>query len=303
MDQKTIKEYIRALEHMLNFMRGLLDEEFKTPIVQLSNADSLKEFTNLKYLAKSDKWPAAVDASLICAEDEDVKYARASNILSNTKFIFNNKRVLDFGCGEGHVAYLSKNLYDSGVCVGYDITSQNWDRFDATDNLFYTTNYQDVLKHAPYEIIIANDVIDHVENPNEFAQKISQLKSPDCQIFIRCHPWTSRHATHLYKKLNKAYLHLIFSKKELYSMGLKGEETQVSVDPMKFYENLFFQNNLTIQKFDKITCPLELFFTLNADIMRRIKSNWFDSEDPELAIGTKFARDILEIQFIDYWLN
>ena len=48
--------------------------------------DHLRELTNLRMLAKSDKWPRAVPEDLICPDDdEDQKLSRASGIVTEFK--------------------------------------------------------------------------------------------------------------------------------------------------------------------------------------------------------------------------
>jgi 2-polyprenyl-3-methyl-5-hydroxy-6-metoxy-1,4-benzoquinol methylase len=305
MDQRAIKEYIRALEHMTGFLRTLLEEEKKITDEIPIDYDHLRELTNLRMLAKSDKWPRAVPEDLICPDDdEDQKLSRASGIV--TEFIKTDvvdKKLCDFGCGEGHVPYVAAHLFGSKVAVGYDVLEKNnWYDFEKRDNLVFTDDFQKLKTMGPYDVILINDVIDHAENPSDVLKKAKSIKSQNGRIYMRCHPWTSRHATHLYKKLNKAYLHLIFSKNELYGMGYKGIETNKFIDPISEYKQFIEEAGLKIAVEETITHPLEIFFTHNKEILRRIKANWKDSFDPELASGSEFARDAIELQFIDYIL-
>ena len=120
---------------------------------------------------------------------------------------------------------------------------------------------------------------------------------------MRCHPWSSRHGTHLYKQINKAFLHLVFTDDEIFAMGLKEQFAHKVLDPLSFYRDLIKQSGLKTIKEDITTSPVEIFFTQNEEIMRRIKEKWKTSSDPELKDGSKFPRDILEIEFVDYWLE
>jgi hypothetical protein len=148
-----------------------------------------------------------------------------------------------------------------------------------------------------------NDVLDHTKNPLEELKKIHSIKTPQTgKVLLRIHPWTSRHGTHLYKKLNKAYLHLVFSEEELYSMGLEDNYTIKLIDPVSAYKKMFKEVGFSVLKEDITTQPIEMFFTHTEEILRRIKSRWKNSTIPELAAGTIFPREILEIQFIDYVL-
>lgn len=305
MDEKNIKEYIRALEHITAFLRNLLEEEKNMPVA----GDSLKELTELRMLSKSESWPPAVPAELLCEETDGAKMARGSGILQEfVKAPIDGKKFLDFGCGEGHVPFIAASLYGSEFSTGYDVVRNlEWDKFQEKNrdlkNFLLTNNWDEVVANAPYDVIVVNDVLDHSGDPVKALQQIRSVKKDKTgKVFVRCHPWTSRHGTHLYRQLNKAYLHLVFSKEELYSMGLKETATQPVLDPLGLYRLLLKDAGFTVLSEETVTQPVEMFFTHNPLILRRLKEKWATSSDPELADGTKFPRETLEIQFVDYVL-
>jgi 2-polyprenyl-3-methyl-5-hydroxy-6-metoxy-1,4-benzoquinol methylase len=304
MNQKSIKEYIRALDHISSFLKTLLEEENKIVPFQKGERDRLSEITELRMLAKSDVWPEAVPPELICNDIEEEKMSRAAGIVQD--FIamdLKEKSFLDFGCGEGHVPYVAATLYESKNVVGYDIKNQDWAALDPHDELKFTTEWEDVRRKGPYDIILINDVLDHCKDPASTLQMIQEVKKPiDGQVFLRIHPWTSRHGSHLYKQLNKAYLHLVFTKDELYAMGLEPPEILRIINPIKTYKRFIKDAGFTILKESVVTQPVELFFTHTPEVLRRIKSNWRNSDEPKLASGELFPREILEIQFIDFTL-
>lgn len=292
MDQKTIKEYLRALEHITGFMRTLLEEELKTPVSPKEERERLTEITELRMLAKSEKWPQAVPEDLICGDDEDQKLARAAGILSDfIKTNVTNKKLLDLGCGEGHVPYVAANLIGSQIAVGYDTQNQSWDKLEKIEGLIFTTDWKEVINKGPYDAILINDVIDHTsENVLIKAREVLEDKG---KIFIRFHPWASRHGNHLYKKLNRAYLHLVFTEDELYGMGLKSMPTNQWQNPLVVYHDLIKEANLKIMHEETVKHPIELFFTHEAPVLRRIKEKF----------QNKFPRDIMELQFVDMILT
>lgn len=293
-DPKQIKEYIRSLEHQLIFLRSLLEDERRYPPMPIDEREKLMEITDLRFMLNSNQWPQAVEPELICGDDEDSKLQRASNIINEfIRIDLKNKNFIDFGCGEGHVPYIAASLAEVNLSVGYDLTDQNWANFDELDNLKFTTNFQEI-KQNKFDVILLNDVLDHCEDPALLLKQIKEIKSDNAKIFVRCHPWTSRHSTHLYKKINKAYMHLIFSEEELYSMGYNQTKTLKITDPINAYKQLFLNAELAIVDQEITTRPIEMFFTMKDSIIRRIKQN-FDNV-------TNFPRDILEIQFIDYLL-
>lgn len=291
LNTKTLKEQIESLEKTLEYLKSLLDADSRK--IEPKFVDYLEEFTSLRMLANSDLWPPAVPPELICEDNESVKLERAGGILTELRVVLENKKVLDFGCGEGHVPYLAADLLQGNV-VGYDLIDQNWSHFNSNPNLIFTTDFNVVKENGPYDVIIVNDVLDHTEESyKETLSKISSVLSKrNGKVYLRCHPWTSRHASHLYKQLNKAYLHLVFTPEELTKMGLTPLPTQKSKTPNSTYVKAIHESNLRILKQEKITQPLELFFTTRPEIYNRIKAPW----------GEKFPTEFLEVQFVDYIL-
>ncbi len=140
-----------------------------------------------------DLWPAAVNPGLIVADERD-RRLRARSILST---IVNGRqavglKLLDFGCGDGHLvqAANSRGLLATGV----DLNSPSG---TATSS-------------APYDLIVLYDVLDHlVGDPVSVLKEIRSWLSSGGEIHVRCHPWTSRHGTHAYLDgVNKAFAHL-----------------------------------------------------------------------------------------------
>jgi hypothetical protein len=143
---------------------------------------------------------------------------------------------------------------------------------------------------SPYDIILLYDVLDHeIDNhPVEKLKKAKELMTDNGLMIIRCHPWCSRHATHLYAKNNKAYLHLILTDQELKSIGLYNKPTRRdTLPPSKTYRSWFDAAGLTVIYEEVVRQPLEPIFTQNQVL-------------EQLNISDK---SLLEIQFVDYILS
>ncbi len=139
------------------------------------------------------------------------------------------------------------------------------------------------------------DVLDHIteENPIDTLKFLKSIKSPDGVIQIRCHPWTSRTATHVYKKANKAYLHLVLSSEELLKLGFKGTPTLELNNPTEAYKAWFREAGLEIIEENAIQYPIEMFFHTKTIVTKRIKDRF----------NGKFPKEQMETQFIDYKLK
>lgn len=296
MNERTIREYIRALDHMKRSLQNMLKEERKITAPRPKNHDEyLEEFTKLKYLITSGTWPLALPESQMVREGiEEDKIERANHIISNLFSPPKGQRILDYKCKEGHVVLEAVKKHDATFASGYDDEKQEWPKQDRT---LFTDNWEKIKEKGPYDTILMMDVLDHEENPLETLNKVKQVKTSSGEIFVRCHPWTSRHATHLYHDRNLAYLHLVFTEKELVTLGLLGKPTKKITDPEKTYATWFKEVGLTIEHEEVHTQEVDTFFLKENILSRRIKENWPNRN------GGVFPREYLEIQFIDYFLK
>lgn len=260
---EQIKKEIENLVSKIN----LLEEKIK-------NNDK-SDFEELKNLLHSDSWPGAVNDFQIADENnEKDKEERAEGIVN---FIFGSenfdgKKFLDFGCGEGHVAhYISQKTF----AVGYDLVPNNtrfvWE--EKNNNLLLTTNYDEVKSNGPYDLILIYDVIDHAEDPLDVLKKAKSLLSENGQIYLRCHPWCSRHGGHLYKQINKAFVHLVFDESELLEIGIQPDKTIKNkvIYPIVHYEGYIADSGLKIISREIDEQEPESFFSENIFVSKRIK--------------------------------
>lgn len=227
-------------------------------------------------------WPEAVPEYLIAdSTSDEIKLLRAEGIIDSiVKTELRSKRFLDFGCGEAHsLTYaLSKGV---SLAVGYDI-EPFWNNNNSLTGLeAVTTDLTIVQKKGPFDVILIYDVIDHItnESPVEVLTKIKSLLASNGVIYVRCHPWTSRHGTHLYTSYNKAYVHLIMDEDELMSLGYKGQQVIKLNNPQKSYRQWFQQAKLEIRE---ETCEREQiddYFRRQPKLWEKIARHWENDED------------------------
>lgn len=237
-----------------------------------------------------DILPKAINENYLCKTEED-KLERARSIIETLiDQDIENKKILDFGCGEGHLTKVSKE-YNVNFILGYDINI-----FSNEKGL--TNSFEKILLNAPYDIIILNDVLDHLinETPIEVLNKIFKILSFNGKVYLRCHPFTSRHATHLYYDLNKAFIHILFSEEEIkkyLKKDIKIEKNIGIIRPLHEYRKLFENSGFIIENHREIREPIEEIF-YQENISNKIKNNLNLTEFP------KFQ---MEIEFIDYILS
>jgi len=242
-------------------------------------------------LLQSKDWPLAAPNFLICNDDEKDKTERAEGILNYIGENFANKKFCDFGCGEGHVA--KEVGKTSLVSVGYDIVKEGVLPWETTQEGYTLTNNLDKVKeNGPYDYILLYDVLDHSKEPLEVLQQVKSLSNENTKIIVRCHSWMSRHATHFYRKINKAWIHLIFTEEELKLMGLEMPFTQKYFFPIGQHESWFKAANMTVVSSDIIKSEVEPFFR-RPKIISRLPMDKF-KDFPEWQMSQSFNDYILK---------
>lgn len=313
-----LKKFEQSLDAMVNLLldmkKSLVGEPTPTspitvqqtqtqplPVVDLPNVGELDTFEQLKKAVESDKWPEAVNPNLICNPDsEDDKVERARGIVElMIEDDLKDLRFLDFGCGEGHAAVVAKE-YSPAMSVGFDIKANpKWNEFPDNPNVRLTTDFEQVKELGPYNVILLFDVIDHAENesPVNMLAKCKSVLAPGGKIYMRTHPFTSRHATHHYHTLNKAFIHLVFSPEELNQLVPDAKHAELRnigvVYPIKTYGEFITNAGLKIVTKREVTEKVEPFFRI-PKIAERIMKSAKQNKFPDFQMG---------MQFIDYNLS
>lgn len=255
----------------------LVRQQQPTPTPTKFNKNlKLNDFEELKDLLNSTDWPEAVpEFQMVDQNSEEEKMDRAEGIIDIlVQENLPEKKFLDFGCGEGHMAkYASK---ECSVGVGYDITKPEKSKFNwenKEDKFLLTTDFQKVEQEGPYDIIMIYDVIDHAEgDPEEILLKAKSVLKDDGKIHLRTHPWCGRHGSHLYRQINKAFVHLVFTEDELDQLGYKLEEKNIKVlYPIADYADIIKKSGLKSNGRDIENNNVEDFFKKNNLISNRLK--------------------------------
>jgi len=237
-------------------------------------------------IAYNDKWPDAVPPYAISAESEAGHRKRAKGVLDTSDLTKIEGTFLDFGCGDG---YITAEATKRGALksYGYDPErKESWKGLESETTVF--TDDVDVINGMKFDTIFLYDVIDHAESPTGVLEQVKNLLSPEGTLYVRCHPYTSKHAAHVYKKINKAYIHLFAAEEDLAKVEpLRMWKTN---NPIETYKEWFSDFKVVREKLIRET--LDDFF-IRGDAKKRLGDLGFDSRKLQF----------LEIQFVDYILR
>ena len=317
---RGVDEHLRKLETMIGLLRDIrhsLDEirhsredayMYEIGRLRMTVADLTEqlgkrglpktnqyeqELAEIRRLIDGPDWPAATDPASICDGDEAKMRQRASLIIDLlVGEHMKGKRFLDYGCGHGHVVMAAKDR-ETATSVGYDIDLSKLS-FSGPD---FTDDFNVVKSMAPFDIVVLHDVLDHAVGmePIGILYQIKSVLSPKGRVYVRCHPWSSRHGGHLYTSANKAFLHLSLDAVELVRVGGLVCETTVRVtSPLETYRCWFTEAGFRVCSAIPIRDPVEEFFLMPSVARDRIVKNFPDLQT---------AKENMEITFVEYVLE
>jgi 2-polyprenyl-3-methyl-5-hydroxy-6-metoxy-1,4-benzoquinol methylase len=285
------KSYMWELEKMRHEFDQIKVELQKRGLPEISKYES--SFRQTRDLINSEEWPRAIDPKLICLTDE-MASQRAQAILDIIiGESLTSKSFLDFGCGEGHVIMQALDQ-NPKIALGYDLNRSKF-KFD---NDHFTSEFDMVVANGPFDIILLQDVLDHLEFENAVSVliKLKSILTKNGRIYIRNHPWCSRHGTHLYTQFNKAFAHLAFDDTELCRMnGYANDHTIKLNNPIHTYRDWFSSAGFKIISEIPITKKLEKFFTKKSLSSDRIIAHWNGDETAMISN--------MEIEFVEYMIE
>jgi SAM-dependent methyltransferase len=318
MDEKAIRKYLEVIRKACNLIEQDLDgKKVEEPVVS-AQAESVKVPTQEEHeqlvaeerrqhrearkkhadeLFAIDCWPTSVPNHLMLRQPtEQDKINRANAVLDMTLTrSLENHQFLDYGCGEGYtaVAALKRGVASSWAYDSFIELERDWRKFEGGVKF---TSDPDKLPKASFDTIMLYDVVDHVHDPVALMNHVKSLLKPGGIVYVRCHPWCSRHASHLFKVgLNKAFIHLFLSWNELAEKGYEPIFTRPEKDPITAYHYWFHHFKTVKETFQK--SPVSDFF-LVPDFKKLI----WDQQDIPPERREAFIED-MQIEFVDYVLT
>lgn len=326
MDKKKIKQYLKVIGRALQLIDEQLDEDdldidleafleppkkkkrkkmrpapvqeplrhlvvSESPVQAATDSPHNSRQQHIEKLLSIDCWPEAVPGHLAAKPTAEDQINRANAVLDmmidrSTE----GTHFLDFGCGDGWVA---KEMTRRGVAssTGFDLLpSDNWNQHKGVT---FTNVFKD-LNPDSYDIIMLYDVLDHCEDPVGLMKQVHSLMKRNGIVYARCHPWSSKHASHLYKSgLNRAYIHLFLTWEELIELGHTPMFTRQEKNALEAYRWWASSNNFRIVKEQLHTEPVHEFFLVPAFKDLLINEQQLEGERRE-----SFFND-MQLEFVD----
>ena len=229
---------------------------------------------------------------------------RASHISVDTT----NKKVLLIGCDDPYLP--DHYAAEANIVISYNRKTQ-WANFTKNkDNLIFTDNIQDTYFKAPYDLVIYWDILDHYFedyvtqkyelsdmldiNQRNFLEIGKQLLRPEGKMFIRCHPWYSRHGGHLDN--NIAYNHLLIEDEEYYHLQENQDLiTHRICDPVGYYKRLI--NSINPSNIESSIVKNRPESEIINALITNIKPSWPVNISDDDLLST------LSIEYIDFLLK
>ena len=325
-NEKELRRYLNVIKRAVDLIEGMLEnddggmlEQLMQPEVQIVPRMPFQEAAPIKPtpvvvqpepqkgisdarkkhigdLTSIDCWPEAVPAHLVNGDgpSEEDQVNRANSVLD---FMVDRNleggAFLDFGCGEG---WVTQEASKRGVveCLGYDIAHD--DNWNSRHGAKFTSNF-DTVPHDHFDYVMLYDVLDHCEDPMLLMSQVKSVLKPGGAVFARCHPWTSKHAMHLWKHgLNQAYLHLFLTWDEITeTIGKPPMFTRTEKDPIEAYHWWFNDFKMIKERFSKEDVSEFFFVPSFKELLANEQQIPIDQIDGFL--------DLMRISFVDYVLE
>jgi hypothetical protein len=247
----------------------------------------------------AEEWPKAKEIINPAKEAQD--------FLNRSMMQVENYNVLDFGAGLGYLSSLVGQK--AKKTISYDI-AQEKTRLEPGDTFKIVHSLEEIQQEGPYDLILIKDVFDHLEpaTSEESQLYIEQLHikylmflksclASSGKIYLRTHPWTSRHGGHLYHTQNMAFIHLILSDKEYLEKSVSSgvKITHQIFNAEKYYKRCINKSGLNLFKTTLIREELEDFVVTR--LLDPIKKN-----NAGLSLSDAELNNLLSISYIDFLL-
>lgn len=245
---------------------------------------------HVQKLMEIDCWPEAMPSILTVTPSEKDQKNRASAVMDMVlDRSLEQLHFLDFGCGEGWITQEALKR-GAATATGFDLVkNERWSKLTGPHFIHEASE----VRTGFYDVVLLYDVLDHCQNPVEVMEKVRASLTKTGVVYVRCHPWTARHVTHLYKQgLNKAFIHLFLDWDEIREIIRQDPMfTRIEKAPLDAYRWWF--KDFRIIKERLVKEPVHEFFQVDSFKELLAKEQQVDAEQ---------LLQNMEIQFVDFVL-
>jgi SAM-dependent methyltransferase len=170
---------------------------------------------------------------------------------------FDDRSVLDYGCGAGHTCVLMAERGARRV-LGVDIqgvslaTSQVRKHYpELADRIeFHSIGSADDIGDERFDVVLSKNSFEHVEDPERYVADMTRLLAPGGQLVIGFGaPWKSPYGGHVHFMTRFPWVHLLFPEEVILR---ERKRFRPDEDPTCFEEIRGGLNRMTLSRFEAI---------------------------------------------------
>ena len=238
-----------------------------------------KEFETKKFMTEFTEY------------DEGSQLKQASHRIDglSSKINFDGKKILEIGCGRGHVAYQLVNKFDCEV-IGLEVYPRpEWENLLHPKLRFM---HLDMGLENPFEeefdVILSFTVWEHIRHPRTVMQEAVKALKNGGLFYMSANLYRSAVASHLYRNIYFPFPQLLFDDEIVREFALENGVTQHNFD------SFYYLNKLTYAQYKEYFSELNLHILSEQKTIRKLDIDFYDRFEDKLGL---YPKHDLELDF------